>query len=119
MAAGAIPISELIATNSGGSASDNLYLLVTAVVVANIICIAAAGLLAFLGKRKPNMFKNFNGDGELAVGKPKLSVTGVGKPIDPADAIRSTIIGCSLPDRYSWSPTPSRVLYRRSTATSS
>ncbi|MBY6683933.1 2-hydroxycarboxylate transporter family protein [Rhodococcus sp. BP-149] len=93
VAAGAIPISELIATNSGGSASDYLSLLVPAVVVANIVCIAAAGLLAFLGKRKPTMFKNFNGEGELAVGRSKLHIPGVGKPVDPADAVRSTIIG--------------------------
>lgn len=66
VAAGAIPISEIIANNSGGTSDDYLAQLVPAVVVANIMCIIAAGALAWLGRKKRNLIRNFNGDGKLA-----------------------------------------------------
>ncbi|AMY52612.1 2-hydroxycarboxylate transporter family protein [Rhodococcoides fascians] len=92
VAAGAIPISEVIAQNSGGNATDYLSMLVPAVVVANTVCIIAAGGLAWLGRRKPNLFPRFNGNGELAVKKSTMTVP-VGKAISSADAVRSSIIG--------------------------
>lgn len=92
VAAGAIPISELIAQNVGGTSESYLTQLVPAVVVANIVCIAAAGTLAWLGRRKPDLFRNFNGDGELATTSAILKAP-IARKVDPADAVRGTVIG--------------------------
>lgn len=92
VAAGAIPISELIATNSGGAAEDYLTQLVPAVVVANTVCIVIAGLLAWMGRRRTNLFRNFNGSGELASSKTDLSSPESPK-IAPVQAVNATITG--------------------------
>ncbi|MGV9801248.1 2-hydroxycarboxylate transporter family protein [Mycobacterium sp. NPDC003449] len=92
VAAGAIPISELIATNSGGSSEQYLSQLVPAVVVANTVCIVVAGLLAWMGRRRSQLFRNFNGDGELASTKTRLDKPEQPK-VAPVDAVNSTIIG--------------------------
>lgn len=92
VAAGAIPISELIASNSGGEAEHYLTQLVPAVVVANTVCIVIAGLLAWMGRKRSNLFRNFNGNGELASAKTDLSKPEAAK-VAPVDAVNSTIIG--------------------------
>lgn len=92
VAAGAIPISELIATNSGGTSEQYLTQLVPAVVVANTVCIVVAGTLAWLGRRRPDLFRNFNGKGELADAKTDLTRPEPVK-VKPVDAVNSTIIG--------------------------
>ncbi|MGV8872014.1 MAG: 2-hydroxycarboxylate transporter family protein [Rhodococcus sp. (in: high G+C Gram-positive bacteria)] len=92
VAAGAIPISELIAQNSGGTSDEYLTQLVPAVVVANIVCIIVAGLLAWLGRKRPNLFRNFNGKGELANTKTRMSVP-IAAKVAPADAVNGTVIG--------------------------
>lgn len=92
VAAGAIPISELIASNSGGEAEQYLTQLVPAVVVANTVCIVIAGLLAWMGRKRSTLFRNFNGNGELASAKTDLSKPDAPK-VAPVDAVNSTIIG--------------------------
>lgn len=92
VAAGAIPISEIIADNAGGTSSEHLTMLVPAVVVANFLCIIAAGTLNVLGNSKPNLFKNFNGNGNLAVVDIDLSEEQPNRVL-PSQAIDSTIIG--------------------------
>lgn len=68
VAAGAIPISEIIATQGDQAASFYLSSLVPAVAIANILCIIAAGSLNVIGKKKPDLFPGFNGKGVLARG---------------------------------------------------
>lgn len=92
VAAGAIPISELIASNSGGEAEQYLSQLVPAVVVANTVCIIVAGLLAWMGRRRTNLFRNFNGDGDLARSKTRL-LKADSRKVAPVEAVNSTITG--------------------------
>ncbi|PXA79217.1 MULTISPECIES: 2-hydroxycarboxylate transporter family protein [Auritidibacter] len=66
VAAGAIPISEIIAGQSGGNSTEYLTLLVPAVAVANIVCIISAGGMNFAGKKLGTRWKGFNGHGVLA-----------------------------------------------------
>lgn len=68
VAAGAIPISEIIAGQIGGGAESYLTLLVPAVAVANIMCIIAAGGMNFAGKRLGDKFPALNGKGDMARG---------------------------------------------------
>lgn len=96
IAAGAIPISGLIADNTNQTAEAALTQLVPAVVVANLVCIGAAGLLAWVGRRRPNLFRNFNGEGNLANIKTGFAKIPVGRKVDPTDAVRSTAIGLFL-----------------------
>lgn len=61
---GAIPLSEIYASNLGGTAADYLDVLAPAVMVSNIICIFLAAVLNYLGKRNKDMFmKGFSGEG--------------------------------------------------------
>ncbi|MFC7960818.1 2-hydroxycarboxylate transporter family protein [Rhodococcoides kroppenstedtii] len=92
VAAGAIPISELIAQNSGGDSADYLSQLVPAVVVANVVCIAVAAMLAWFGRKRPDFFRNFNGRGQLAVTDKALPVP-IARKVAPADAVHSTVVG--------------------------
>lgn len=68
VAAGAIPISEIMAGQLGGDAGSYLTMLVPAVAVANIMCIIAAGGLNFAGKRLGDKFPTLSGNGDLARG---------------------------------------------------
>ncbi|MGO1183594.1 MAG: 2-hydroxycarboxylate transporter family protein [Micrococcaceae bacterium] len=68
VAAGAIPISEIIAGQQGGDAGMYLTMLVPAVAVANIMCIIAAGGMNMAGKRWGDKFPGLNGKGDLARG---------------------------------------------------
>src|SRR5690625_7665464 len=56
VAAGAIPISEIMAGQLGGDPGSYLTLLVPAVAVANIMCIIVAGRMNFAGKRLSDEF---------------------------------------------------------------
>lgn len=61
---GAIPLSEIYASNLGGTPADYFDILAPAVMVSNIICILLAAVLNYLGKRNKNMFvKGFSGEG--------------------------------------------------------
>ncbi|MFZ3591360.1 2-hydroxycarboxylate transporter family protein [Bacillus sp. DJP31] len=76
MAAGAVPLSEIYASTSGGDAGDYLAKLAPAVMVGNMICIILAGLMNGLGKRKKPLFNNFSGDGKILrsdTSKPKAA----------------------------------------------
>ncbi|SDS12366.1 Na+/citrate or Na+/malate symporter [Brevibacterium sandarakinum] len=68
VAAGAIPISEIIAQNGDQPASAYLTALVPAVAVANIICIIVAAVLNAVGKKQGHRLRAFNGNGVLAQG---------------------------------------------------
>lgn len=96
IAAGAIPISELIAANTNQTSGAVLTQLVPAVVVANLVCIGAAGIIAWVGRKRPNLFQNFNGEGNLSNIKAGFAKLPVGQKVDPADAVRSTVIGLFL-----------------------
>ncbi|WP_244179870.1 2-hydroxycarboxylate transporter family protein [Salinicola salarius] len=96
IAAGAMPISELIAANTDQTAEAALTQLVPAVVVANLVCIGAAGTLAWVGRKRPNLFRNFNGEGNLTNVKAGFAKIPVGQKVDPSDAVRSTVIGLFL-----------------------
>lgn len=68
VAAGAIPISEIIAGQVGGDPGVYLTALVPAVAVANIFCIIAAGGMNASGKKAGDRYPGFNGNGALARG---------------------------------------------------
>lgn len=96
VAAGAIPISEIIAGQAGGSASEYLTLLVPAVAVANIFCIIAAGGMNFAGKRLGDRFPGFNGNGVLARGVKVTTAGGKGRRVVVELAIKTAITGFAL-----------------------
>lgn len=62
---GALPMSEMYAAQLGGESADFMGDLMSAVVVANIVCILIAGAYNFLGKRRIEPFPGFNGYGQL------------------------------------------------------
>lgn len=61
---GAIPMSEMYAAEFGGDTGTYLSMLMSAVVLANIVCILIAGIYNGLGKRR-QLFVGFNGNGQL------------------------------------------------------
>lgn len=92
VAAGAIPISEIIAQNSGGSPAEHLTALVPAVAVANILCIIIAAVLNNVGNKHGHRFKTFNGRGVLAQGV-KLPEETAEKLSSPAAAVKLSAMG--------------------------
>lgn len=62
---GAVPMSEMYATRLGGTSADFMGDLMSAVAVANILCILIAGGYNALGKLKKQPFEGFNGYGQL------------------------------------------------------
>lgn len=62
---GAVPMSEMYAAELGGTPGDFMGDLMSAVVVANVICILVAGGYNALGKLKKQPFRGFNGYGQL------------------------------------------------------
>ncbi|WEG13217.1 2-hydroxycarboxylate transporter family protein [Pullulanibacillus sp. KACC 23026] len=64
MAAGAVPMSQIFAASSGMSAGEVLAKIAPAVIVGNMLCILAAGILNGLGKRNKK-YKSFTGNGEM------------------------------------------------------
>ncbi len=62
---GAVPMSEMYAARTGGQADAFMGDLMSAVVMANIVCILIAGIYNGLGKRKKQLFVGFNGHGQL------------------------------------------------------
>lgn len=95
VAAGAIPISEIIAQNGDQLASSYLTALVPAVAVANIICIIVAAVLNTLGKKQGHRFRAFNGNGVLAQGV-KLPAGTAEKLTSPAAAVKLATTGFFL-----------------------
>jgi malate:Na+ symporter len=62
---GAVPMSEMYAARTGGEADAFMGDLISAVVMANCVCILIAGIYNGLGKRKKQLFVGFNGHGQL------------------------------------------------------
>lgn len=60
---GAIPMSEMYAEASGGSAAEYLTLLISAVLIANVVCVVFAAVLNGIGKRSTSLW--FCGNGQL------------------------------------------------------
>ena len=65
MAAGAVPMSEIYAARTGQDAASFLAILAPAVMVGNMVCVLMAGGLNGFGKKKPALFRGFNGRGQL------------------------------------------------------
>jgi malate:Na+ symporter len=61
---GAVPMSQMYAAATGSDSAEFMGQLMSAVVVANIVCILVAGLYNGLGKRR-QLFVGFNGHGRL------------------------------------------------------
>lgn len=61
----AIPMSEMYAAQIGGTPADFMGDLMSVIVLANIVCILAAGTLNGLGKNGKQWFVGFNGEGQL------------------------------------------------------
>ncbi len=92
VAAGAIPISEILAQNGDKSPAEYLTALVPAVAVANILCIIIAAVLNNLGKKHGHKFKAFNGNGVLAQGV-RLPEETAEKLSSPTAAIKLAAMG--------------------------
>lgn len=95
VAAGAIPISEIIAQNGDQPASAYLTALVPAVAVGNIMCIIIAAVLNTAGKKQGHRFRAFNGKGVLAQGV-KLPEGTAEKLSSPAAAVKLATTGFFL-----------------------
>lgn len=63
--AGAVPMSEMYASQLGGGAGDYLSQLVPAVVVANTLAILIAGIYNGISRNGRQLFVGFNGEGNL------------------------------------------------------
>lgn len=63
MAAGAVPMSEIYAAESGGDAGSFLEQIAPAIIVANVVCIIIAGILNGIGKTV--RAKSFSGEGRM------------------------------------------------------
>lgn len=62
---GAVPMSQMYAGATAGNADAFMGQLMSAVVVANVLCILIAGIYNGLGKRERQLFVGFNGHGQL------------------------------------------------------
>lgn len=62
---GAVPMSEMYAQSLGGTSADFMGDLMSAVVLANIMCIVVAGIYNGLGRSRRQLFVGFNGHGQL------------------------------------------------------
>ena len=62
---GAVPMSEMYAGATGGTPDAFMGQLMSAVVVANILCIVIAGVYNGLGRREKQLFVGFDGHGQL------------------------------------------------------
>jgi Na+/citrate or Na+/malate symporter len=62
---GALPMSKMYASATGSDSAAFMGDLMSAVVMANVVCILIAGIYNGLGKRKKQLFVGFNGHGQL------------------------------------------------------
>lgn len=62
---GAVPMSEMYAARTGGTSEAFMGDLISAVVMANVVCILIAGIYNGLTKRGTQLFVGFNGHGQL------------------------------------------------------
>lgn len=115
---GAVPMSEMYAAQTGTDPSNFMGDLMSALVIANIVCILMAGVYNGIGKSKKQWFVGFNGHGELMRIKgrstdltlpPKrtaASFLSLGKGIVIAGGllVLGTLIGAYLPilHPYAW-----------------
>jgi len=93
MAAGAVPLSEVMSSASGESAGDILGQIAPAVMVANIITILVAAILNGLGKQK-FMPSNFSGEGDIL--RKKSSIKFGDKEIEVPFSINALTVGMLL-----------------------
>lgn len=63
--AGAIPMSEIYAAQTGGVPADYMSRLVPAIFVANIVCVVLAGILNGLGRGRFASLTGFSGNGDI------------------------------------------------------
>lgn len=63
--AGAVPMSEMYAAQMGVDSGEALSQIIPAVIIGNIFTIIFAGVLNGLGKNGRQLFKGFNGEGNL------------------------------------------------------
>lgn len=96
VAAGAIPISEIIAGQAGGDPGVYLTALVPAVAVANIFCIIAAGGMNALGKKVGDRYPGLNGNGALARGVEVGVDESTSRKVPTEVAIKSAVTGFVL-----------------------
>ncbi len=115
---GAVPMADMYARQMGGSSADFMGDLMSAVVLANIVCILIAGVYNGLGRRRKQLFVGFNGNGQLlrVEGKrddltmpPKLdaatfSTLGVGLGIAAVLFVLGQVLGAFVPalHPYAW-----------------
>lgn len=90
MAAGAVPLSEVMSSVTGESAGDILAQIAPAVMVANIICIIVAAILNGLGKSE-KMPSGFSGNGEIL--RKKSNITFGNKTIEIPFSVTSLTMG--------------------------
>jgi malate:Na+ symporter len=62
---GALPMSQMYAAKTGGTSAEFMGDLMSAVVMANVVCILIAGIYNGIGKRGMQPFAGFNGNGQL------------------------------------------------------
>ena len=62
---GAIPMADMYAAETGSDPSTFLGNLISAVVIANIVCILMAGFYSGIGRSRKQWFVGFNGFGQL------------------------------------------------------
>lgn len=114
---GAVPMADMYAQRMGGASGDFMGDLMSAVVLANIVCILIAGIYNGLGRRR-QLFAGFNGNGQLLriEGRrdelsmlPKLdsaafSSLGVGLAIASVLYVLGQVLGVFLPalHPYAW-----------------
>ncbi len=63
--AGAIPMSEIYAAQTGGVSANYMSRLVPAIFVANMVCVIFAGVLNGLGRGRFASLTGFSGDGDI------------------------------------------------------
>jgi len=65
LAVGALPMSEMYGSAAGGDSATFMGDLMSAALIANMVCILIAGIYNGLGKRRKQFFVGFNGHGQL------------------------------------------------------
>jgi Na+/citrate or Na+/malate symporter len=115
---GAVPMADMYAQRIGGESADFMGDLMSAVVLANIVCILIAGVYNGLGRRRKQLFVGFNGNGQLLriegrrddlTVPPKLdaaafSALGIGLAIASVLFVLGHLLGALLPGLhpYAW-----------------
>ncbi|GGH33397.1 2-hydroxycarboxylate transporter family protein [Microbacterium album] len=115
---GAVPMADMYAQRLGGDSADFMGDLMSAVVLANIVCILIGGVYNGMGRRRKQLFVGFNGNGQLLriegrrdelTMPPKLdsaafAALGVGLAIASTLFVLGQVLGAFLPalHPYAW-----------------